>query len=64
MRWELLLHASVSGSFPVPGSGTDTIFRRDLFEKRIQIVKETHNSEEVLNGLQVAVARLAHPPSE
>ena len=62
-----MLYSVRRAPFPVPGSGTSAIFGRDLFEKRMEIVKETHNSDhgmEVLNGLQVAVAGLSHPPSE
>lgn len=49
----------------VTGLGSSAIFDRDLFERRLEIVKEIHNSEhgvEVLNGLQMAVAQLSHPP--
>ena len=49
------------------GSGSTAIFGQELFEKRMEIVKELKVAEqalEVLYGLQIAVAELQHPPSE
>ena len=49
------------------GSGSTAIFTSDLFEKRMELVKLYLKSDEqgleVLYALQVAVAKLSHPPS-
>lgn len=46
------------------GIGDKAIFTNDAFEKRLGLVKGRHHSIEVLYGLQVAVTKLSHPPSE
>ena len=49
------------------GSGSEAIFTSNLFEKRMELVKLYLKSDEqgleVLYALQVAVAKLSHPPS-
>ena len=49
------------------GSGDSAIFKKDLFERRCQVIKECKGAKyslEVLYGFQVAVAKLKHPPSK